>query len=172
MQSPSFGLAGLGLRCCEPEDVRSIAGLQFRGSSQNRLLAESVGISFRPSYNMPHRIAEHFFNRTVRFLTLRVLAATCRQAQWNPVGCAIAGPTRSCRINKRFEKVDRTPVDPRPIARQHQRHPTQNMRCQVRNMNPWQDQETCVVGNETNIAAASFRRPSDETIAWPQMARR
>ncbi len=52
MQSPSFGLAGLGLRCCEHEDVRSIAGLQFRGSSQNRLLAESVGISFRPSYNM------------------------------------------------------------------------------------------------------------------------
>src|SRR5438093_6095083 len=117
----------------------------------------------------PHRISHHYLNRTVRLLTRRVLTATCRGTQSNPVRCSIADPARSRRINERFQKVNRMSVNPLPITRQHQRHPTQNVGCQMRNLNPWRDQETGVVGNETNIAAARFRPPPDETIAWPQM---
>src|SRR5437764_6241740 len=118
----------------------------------------------------PHRISQHFFNRTVWPFTVRSLTPTSRATQSNPVRCSIADPARSLRINERFHKVNRMSVDPLPITRQHQRHPTQNVGGQMRNLNPWRDQKPCVVGNETNIAAPGVRRPSDETIAWPQMS--
>src|ERR1017187_8784314 len=41
----------------------------------------------------------------------------------------------------------------------------------MRNPNPGQDEETRVIGNETDIPTARFGGPSDITVAAAQMAR-
>jgi hypothetical protein len=139
------------------------AVVRYLSSSARRPLSSYTAQQFSKPF--PHRIAQHLFNRTIGFLALRVLAATCRHTQSNPIRGPIAATARSRRINERFQKVNRMPVDPLPIPRQHQWHPSQDVGCQMRDPNPGRDQEPCVVRNEANVAPPGFGCPSDEASA-------
>ena len=64
------------------------------------------------------------------------------------------------------------PVDPLPVLRQDPRHPAQDVRRQVRDLDPRQDEEPQVVRQEAEIPAALVFRPADEPVPRTQVPRR
>ena len=89
-----------------------------------------------------------------------------------PVGRAIAGPAEAAGIDEGFRKVNRMTIELFPVLRQRTRDAPQDVRGQMRNLNPGQYQESRVVSNEADVAPSGFRRPADMAIAAAQMTRR
>jgi hypothetical protein len=61
------------------------------------------------------------------------------------------------------------PVDSLPVSRDLQRHAPQDMRRQVLDLYPGQDQESRVVSDEAEVATACFGVPTDVAVATAQM---
>src|ERR1700733_8719062 len=62
-------------------------------------------------------------------------------------------------------------IEPLPVARDLPGHAPQNVRCQMRNCHPRQNQKTAIVGQQMNIAPPCFHSPADEPVAASQMPR-
>jgi hypothetical protein len=75
-------------------------------------------------------------------------------------------------IDEGFGEVNRMAVHPIPIVRQGARHLPQNVRRQMRNLNPGQNQKARVRSNETDVAAPFFGTPSCISVPAAQVARR
>ena len=63
------------------------------------------------------------------------------------------------------------PIDPLPVQRQASSYPTQQVRGQMRNLHPGQNQEAAIVSQEADILAARLGQPANEAVAAPQMPR-
>jgi hypothetical protein len=85
-------------------------------------------------------------------------------SQQHPVSRAVAGPAKALRINEGLGEPDGVPIHSFPVVRQSGRHPAENVRRQMWRTDPGQDQKTCVVSDEPNVALASFLIPADEPI--------
>lgn len=57
------------------------------------------------------------------------------------------------------------PVDPLPILGDARRHPAENMRCQVFDAHPGQNQVPAIVSDEPDVAPPGFRVPTNVAIA-------
>ncbi len=68
-------------------------------------------------------------------------------------------------------EVDRMAVHPLPVYGQGGRYLAQNVRRQMRNPDPRQNQEARVVSDEADVAPARFGAPSYITVAAAQMTR-
>ena len=64
------------------------------------------------------------------------------------------------------------PVDALPVSRGSAHHLTLNVRRQMGDAHPRQNEVARIVGEEADIATPSFCRPTDEAITRAQMARR
>src|SRR4051812_48848382 len=100
-----------------------------------------------------------------------VFAAPCGMSQQDPVSGPITGSAKPAGIDEGFGEVNRMAVHPFPVAAQGAGHLPQKMRGQVRNPNPWQDQEPRVVGEEANVPPPRLRVPADVAVAAAQMPR-
>src|SRR5664279_4879602 len=94
---------------------------------------------------------QHLFDRPVRPMRLIVFTAPCGSSQYCPVRRPIAGSAEPFRVNEGFQKIDRVPVDAFPVLRDLAGHATQDMRGQVRNSDPRQNQKPSVVGEEADV---------------------
>ena len=77
------------------------------------------------------RKPQYLFNGAVRAIGVIVFAAAGRVPQQHPVGCAVAGPAESFRVDESFQVIDRVPVEALPILRDPAGHATQDVRCQM-----------------------------------------
>src|ERR1035437_7133159 len=90
--------------------------------------------------------AEDFLDRAVRLVGLVVFAAPGSESEQLPVRRAVTGSAKTSGINEGFREVDWMSIHPFPVVGQGAGHLPQNVRRQVRNANPGQDQETRVIG--------------------------
>ena len=104
--------------------------------------------------------------RLVRLATSRGLA------QHDPVGSSVTSAAEFLWIHERFQEVDRVSIDPLPVFGQEPGHPPQQMRGQVRDFDPRQNQEAKVVGDQADVVSTSFRRPANEAVPAAQVTRR
>ena len=102
-------------------------------------------------------IAPNFLDRTVGPMRLVRLATSGGPAQQDPVGSPVTGAAEPLWIHECFQEVDRVPIDPLPVLGQEPGHPPQQMRGQVRDFDPRQDQEAKVVGDQADVPSTSFR---------------
>src|SRR5215469_357652 len=109
------------------------------------------------------------FDRAILTMSKIVLTAPGGASEQYPVGRTVAGPAKALRINKSFCEVYRVFIHSTPVVRQGGRHATEKVRGQMWHTDPWQDQKTCVVGDEPNVALAHFLTPADEPIPTAQM---
>src|SRR5919202_2024605 len=105
-------------------------------------------------------------------MSLIVLSAPSGPSQNNPVRRAVASAAKALGVDKGLHKPDRVPVHLFPVTRQRCRHAAENVRGQMRHLNPGQNQKARVISDETNVALAGFLAPADVAVAAPQMARR
>ena len=89
-----------------------------------------------------------------------------------PVGRAITGPAKARGIDERLQPMNRMCVEPLPLLRNKLGHATQNVRGQVLDLNPGQNQKARVVGQQVHVALARFLAPAEVTVAHLQVARR
>src|SRR5664279_1667141 len=116
-------------------------------------------------------ISQNLFDRPVRYVTVGLFAASRRLAKQHPVGRAVASSAESLRVHERLKKINRMPVHALPISGDAPRHAAQDMRCQVLDPDPRQDQEPGVVSDEADIATSRFRAPADVAVAATQVTR-
>src|SRR3990167_5623947 len=90
------------------------------------------------------RVAQHLLEGPVGSLTRRVLATTRGQTEKNPVGGSVARAAKPLGVNKGFQIIERVSVETLPVARQHPRHTTENVRCHVSHLHPLQNEESAV----------------------------
>src|SRR5664279_1100518 len=112
---------------------------------------------------------QYLFDRPVRPMRLIVFAATCGSSQHHPVRRPITGPAESFRVDEGFQKIDRVPVDALPILRDLPGHAAEDVRCQVRDSNPRQNQKARVVGEEADVAPPCLAAPADEAVPARQV---
>src|ERR1017187_4977708 len=115
---------------------------------------------------------QHLFDRPVRPMRLVVFTAPRGSSQHYPVRRPITGPAESFRVDEGFQKIDRVPVDAFPILRDLPGHAAQDVRSQVRDSDPWQNQKARVVGEEADVAPPSLAVPADEAVPARQVPRR
>ena len=101
-------------------------------------------------------IAHHSFERTVCFACLVVFAPACGQSEIEPVGREITGSFEAPLINKGFQVIDGMLVDALPVPDKDLGHLGQDMGSQTKDLDPGQDEEPAVVGNEGEIFSLSF----------------
>ena len=68
----------------------------------------------------------------------------------------------------KLREINRMTVLPLPILRQSADQPSQNMRGQVRDPNPRQDQKARVVSHQPNVAPTRRWAPADVTVRLPR----
>src|SRR5688500_11234778 len=82
----------------------------------------------------PQGITPDFFEGTVSFLGLIVLAPTGGVTQINPVGRAIARALELLRVNEGLQQINRMSIELLPIRRDDPSHSPQQMAGQVRHL--------------------------------------
>jgi ATP-dependent exoDNAse (exonuclease V) alpha subunit len=132
-----------------------------RQSAESGIPAVSAAIRER---RMPV-LTEYFFDWAVRHIAVGLLAAARCFAQQHPVGCAVTGSAESFRIDERFQEVNRMAVRLLPIVGDPRRHAAENMRCQMLDAYPRENQKARVVGEESDVASPRFGAPSDVAVA-------
>src|SRR5213593_587885 len=63
-------------------------------------------------------------------------------------------------------------VDTCPVLGQRSRHATENVRSEVRDLDPARDQKARVIGKEADVLPPGFCRPADEAVTGAKMTRR
>src|ERR1035437_8870427 len=116
--------------------------------------------------------SQHLFDRPVRPMRLVVFTAPRGSSQHYPVRRPITGPAESFRVDEGFQKIDRVPVDAFPILRDLAGHAAEDVRSQVRDSDPRQNQNGGVVGEESVVAPPSRPPPADEAIPAGEVPRR
>ena len=116
-------------------------------------------------------VAEHFFDGPVGAVGLVIFAAASSVPEQYPVGRTITSPTKARGIDEGLRKVNRVAVHAFPIIGKSRRHTSQNVRRQMENPDPGQNQKARIVGNEADIAPPRFRTPADVAIPAAQVPR-
>ena len=118
------------------------------------------------------RIPQNLFDRSVRHIAVGLFAASRRLTKQHPVGRSVTGSTESLGIHEGLQKVNRMPVHPLPVIGDPRRHAAENVRRQMFDPDPRQNEKAGVVGDEADIAAPRFGAPADITVATAQVPRR
>ena len=118
------------------------------------------------------RQAKDFLDRAIRLIGLVVFAAPGGEPEQLPVRRPVTGSAKTAGIDEGFREVNRMAVHPFPVVGQSAGHLPQNVRRQMRNLDPGQDQKARVIGDEADVAPPRFRAPADVAVAAAQMTRR
>lgn len=110
------------------------------------------------------RVEEDRFNRTGKPVVDVPFASSLGETHMNPVGRLIAGSLESFVIHKGLQKDDRMVVDFLPVLWEDSDHSPQEVRCQMGNLDPGQDEEAGVLGNKMDVSISVIGLPSDEAI--------
>src|SRR5260370_11609082 len=111
------------------------------------------------------RISQNLFERSIRHVAVGLLATPGRPAKKDPVGRAVTGSPESLRIHECFQVINRMPVQPLPVLGDTRRHAAQNMRGQMLDTNPRQNQKATLIAQQSDVAPPRFRAPPDEPAA-------
>jgi hypothetical protein len=103
---------------------------------------------------------------------LIILAAPGREPEQLPVGRPVTGSAETSGIKEGFRKVNRVAVHPPPIIGKHRGHTTGDVRRQMRDAHPGQNQKPRVRGDEADVAPPRFRVPAAIAVSAAEMARR
>jgi integrase len=90
----------------------------------------------------------------------------------HPVGRPITRAAVAFGIDEGLEEIDGVPVDPFPVRRDSSRHLTENVRRQMRDTDPRQNERARIIGEKADITAPRLCRPADKAVAGAQMPRR
>src|SRR5450631_4038763 len=117
------------------------------------------------------RITQNLLDRPVGNIAVGLFASTSSPSHQYPVGRSVTGPAESLRIDERLQEVNRMPIHLLPVIGDPRRHAAQQMRCQMLDPHPGQDQEARVVSDEADAAASRCSVPADVAITTTKMAR-
>src|SRR5204862_7515585 len=90
-------------------------------------------------------------------------------AEQFPVRRAGRGSAKTSGIDERFREINGVAVYQWPILGKYGCHAAENVRCQIRNRDPGQYEKSCIVSDETNIAAPRFGAPANVAVPTAQM---
>jgi hypothetical protein len=110
------------------------------------------------------RAKEDSFNRIGKPIVDVPFASSLGEAHMNPIGCLIAGSFESLAIHKGLQEDDRVVVDFLPVSWEDFRHPPQEVRCQMGNLDPRKNEEAGILGNKIDVSIPVSGLPSDEVI--------
>src|SRR6266566_2337460 len=106
------------------------------------------------------------------FLAIVIAGAPGGQADLDPTGGPIAGARKTGLLDKALDQVDGMSVLLLPVRRQPRGDPPQQMAGQVWHTHPRQNEQTRVVGDQPQMAAALVVCPADPLIACGAPPRR
>ncbi len=101
---------------------------------------------------------------------LIVFTTTRGVPEMDPIGCFITGSLESLRVDESFHEINRMMVQAIPLIRQHPCHPSQDMRCQMLDPDPWQDKKPIIISHEVKILFSRPGRPPDKPVPATDMA--
>lgn len=110
------------------------------------------------------RVKKDSFNRTRKPVVNVPFTSSLGETHMNPVGRLIAGPLESFAIHKGLQKDNRMVVNFLPVLWEDSGHSAQEVRCQMRNLDPGQNEEAGVLGNKMDVSISVSGLPSDEVI--------
>jgi hypothetical protein len=110
------------------------------------------------------RVKEDSFNRTSEPVVDIPFASSLGETHMNPVGRLIADSLESFAIHKGLQKDDRMVVDFLPVPWEDSGHSPQEVRCQMRNLDPGKNEEAGILGNKMDVSISVIGLPSDEVI--------
>ena len=94
-----------------------------------------------------------------------VFAPPRSESEKDPIGCLVTGTCKEFGIDEGLEPVERMIVDFLPICGNGPGNAPQQMGRKMRDLHPWQNEKSCVVGQQVAVALPGFRRPADEGVA-------
>ena len=95
--------------------------------------------------------AVHGFYRGQLFLGFVIFPPSGCVAKEDPVGGLVAGTLESFRINEGLQPENRVIVTPLPVRRNSSGTFAQQVRCQVRYLNPGQEEKTRIVRKQVTV---------------------
>lgn len=116
------------------------------------------------------RITPHCFNGSVWFIGLVIITPAGSFTQIHPVGRSITGSLKTFGVNKSLKKIDRVIVEFLPIIRKNPGHTSQQVGGQIGHVDPTEDKEPGIIGNQVKILLANIRRPADKFVPALYMA--
>ena len=93
-------------------------------------------------------------------------AAALGVADMKPVGGAVAGAAKALGVDEGFQEDGGEAVAAFPIVRELVSDASEDVRGEVGDVNPRQDQEAGVVDHEVEVVLSLGRSPADEAVAW------
>ena len=110
------------------------------------------------------------FFRLVVFLVPVVPSASLGDADMGPSGGLVGDASEARRLHERFDQQGRDVIAHGPVLDQLSAHDGQDVRGEVGDAYPGQDEETGVVDDLGEILLSQCRRPADEPVARGQFA--
>lgn len=109
-------------------------------------------------------IEEDRLNRQDILVGAVPFASTLRAAHGDPIGRFVAGSLEASGVHEGLQKCEGVMVGPLPIGGKNLGHSSQEMRGQVGDSDPREDEESGILGEEIDILVSVERFPSDEEI--------
>src|SRR5208337_5425410 len=97
------------------------------------------------------RISQHFLDRPIGPLVGTVLPPAGRPPHHRPVGGAITGAAIAFRIDEGLQEIDRMSIYLLPVGSDAACHLTQNVRREMRDPDPGQDEIAWIIGDEADV---------------------
>ena len=116
------------------------------------------------------RISPNRFDRAVWDVSLIVFTPAGGIADVDPSGGLVAGSLEPLAIDEGFGEINRMMVYRIPMIGQHPAHLPQNMRCQVLDANPGENEESAIIHDEMKILSSHMGRPADKPVPAADMA--
>ena len=110
------------------------------------------------------------FFRLVVFLVPVVPSASLGDADMGPSGGLVGDASEARRLHERFDQQGRDVIARGPVRNQLSAHDGQDVRGEVGDAYPGQDEEPGVVDDLGEIFLPQCRRPADEAVARRQFA--
>jgi hypothetical protein len=91
--------------------------------------------------------------------------ASCCLAYQLPIGCTVTGAPETVTLDKRFYQVERVSVLLLPICADSFQYGAEQMACQMRHFDPWQDEKTGIVRHQEKSLGPNGISPADELVS-------
>ncbi len=127
-------------------------------------MAFSLSMTEDPTEMFVKRIDEDAFDRLVLAAVSVVLAASFRGTKVGPVRRPVAGAGESFGVDECLGQDRLMGIKTHPVRTEPTQALPQQMGCQVRDPDPWQNEKTRVVEHLEEIGFAGARIPADESI--------
>ena len=121
---------------------------------------------------LPEGSEPDVFLRLVPFGVPVVAAATLGGSDMGPSRGLVERAGEARGLDEGLDEHGRGVVVLGPVVGQLPAHEREDVRAQVGDRDPGQDEELRVVDREREVFLAQLRRPSDEAVAWRELARR